>query len=293
MNIIGFLFILILIFASSAHGIFLKYYGKNYPGDEGDSNLVYSAVLGLFVAFITFAVSGFTFKFSVLSLILGVINGIAVIVFNRTLASGTELGSYSILMISALSSGIIMPLCASLILDGLPGVLKLVGILLMLVAFVLLCVDFKDKTKAKPGFYLACAGVFLSNGTYGVLNALENRFDNGIYNNEFIIVTYVTAAVVSSLLLLLNKRSRFICAYRQTKKSLVFNLLGAFCTAVLINFLMLTFEYISPEIVYTVMNGGTIVASAFLSLTLFKERISFQKWCGIAVATVSVVVLAL
>lgn len=120
-------------------------------------------MLGIFVAFITFAVSGFVFRFSVLSLVLGLINGIAVIIFNRTLAAGTELGSYSIVMISALSSGIIMPLCASVILDGLPGVLKLVGILLMLLAFVLLCVDFKDKTKAKPGFYFACAGVFLSN----------------------------------------------------------------------------------------------------------------------------------
>ena len=293
MSIIGFAFILILIFASSAHGVFLKYYGKNYPGEESDSNLIYSAVLGFAVAFITFAVSGFNFKFSVLSLILGFVNGIAVIIFNRTLATGTELGSYSIVMISALSSGIIMPLCASVILDGLPGVLKLVGILLMLVAFVLLCVDFKDKTKAKPGFYIACIGVFLSNGTYGILNALENRFESGIYNNEFIIVTYVTTAFVSSVILFFKKRSKAIYAYRQTGKSLIFNLLGAACTALLINFLMLTFKYISPEIVYTVMNGGTIVVSAFLSLLLFKEHINFQKWCGIVVAVFSVVILAL
>lgn len=293
MNIVGFLFILILIFASSAHGVFLKYYRKNYPGDEADSNLIYSAVLGFFVAFVTFAVSGFSFRFSVLSLVLGFVNGIAVIIFNRTLASGTELGSYSIVMISALSSGIIMPLCATVILDGVPGILKLVGIVSMLAAFVLLCVDFKDKTKAKPGFYLACLGVFLSNGTYGILNALENRFESGAYNDEFIIVTYVTTALLSSIILFFNKRSKAVLAYRQTHKSLAFNLLGAGCTALLINFLMLTFKYISPEIVYTVMNGGTIVVSAFLSLLLFKERISLQKWCGIAVAVVSVVVLAL
>ncbi len=117
--------------------------------------MIYSTVLGLYVVFITFAVSGFYFKFSVLSLVLGFVNGIAVIVFNRTLASGTKPGSYSIVMISALSSGIIMPLCATVILDGFPGILKLVGIVLMLAVFVLLCVDFKDKTKAKPGFYLA------------------------------------------------------------------------------------------------------------------------------------------
>ncbi len=308
----GVFLLILLVFAGSLHGVFLGFYNKNYPGDKKDASHVYSAMLGLIVAFISFAAAGFSFSFSWLSLAMGVVNGIAVILYNYFLAKGTELGSYAILMISALSSGILLPLAANAILGDTFAPLTLIGIAVMLVAFILLSFDFKallkkarennssesyasekPNQKAKMAYIVCVILIFISNGTYGILNSFEERFEASAHTDEFIVFTYLTTTVLSLAMLMLNKRKLTVAPMKQTKKSALFLVLGALCITALINLLMIVFKTIPSEVVYTVNNGGTLVLSAFLSLFIFRERISVQKWIGIAVAAVSMVLLAL
>ena len=293
MDFLGVILLIVLIFPGTLHGIFLNFYNRNYPGEEADATHVYSSFLGLIVAFVSFAIDGFSFNFSWLSMLMGIINGFAVLIFNRCLAKGTELGSYSITMISALAAGVLMPLLATVVFEGSPGYLKLIGIAIMLVAFVLICVDFKEETKAKAGFVGACIGVAISNGAYGVLNSLEERFESGIHSDEFILFTYLTLSVASFVILMARNRRFTLAPLKQTRKSMLFLILGSLCIAANINLIMLVFKFVSSEIAYTFINGGTLVVSALLSLIIYRERISLQKWIGIAAASASMVILAL
>jgi multidrug transporter EmrE-like cation transporter len=46
-------------------------------------------------------------------------------------------------------------------------------------------------------------------------------------------------------------------------------------------------------VLYTMENGGVMVASALLALALFREKINLQKWIGIIVAAGSTVLLTI
>ena len=288
------LLLFLMIAASTLHGIFLNSYNANYPGADKNKSPVYSSILGLLVAFITFAVRGFDFDFSWIAVGLGLVNGVAVALFNYFLGKGSELGPYSFVMVSALSAGIIMPLMLSVVLDGFPGIFSLLGVLVMLIAFVLLCVDFKNKVKPHKAFYPTCILLALVNGTYGVLNALEKRIEHGAHDDEFIITTYLTTSVVAIVLLICQNRRKTLSVFRQTPKSILFAILGAACISANINLMMVTLGYKNFEtILFTVLNGGTLVLSALLSLLLYREKINLQKWCGIAVAAASMALFAI
>ncbi len=298
--------LILLVSAGSLHGVFLGFYNKKYPGSPNTASHVYSAILGLIVAFVSIAVSGFRFSFSWPSFGMGVLNGIMVILYNYFLAKGTERGSYALLMIAALSSGILLPLAANAILGDKFEPLTLIGIGVMLAAFVLLSIDFKalaeskrsgtaEKTKGKLNIaYIIClVFVFISNGAYGILNSFEGRFEDSRHKTEFIVFTYVTAALVSLVLMMVSQRKFSFKPLKQTKSSALFLILGALCITALINILLLLLQRaeITTEVIYTVNNGGTLVLSAFLALFIFKDKISLQKWIGIGVAAVSMVLL--
>ncbi len=294
--------LILLVASGSLHGVFLGFYNKNYPGDKSTASHVYSAILGVIVAFVSIAVSGFKFSFSWLSLGMGVLNGIMVILYNFFLAKGTARGSYALLMIAALSSGILMPLAANAILGDTFKPLTLIGIAVMLVAFVLLSVDFKEMAEAKGqqknkklniAYIISLIFVFISNGTYGILNSFEARFEASEHKTEFIVFTYLTAALVSLALMMVSSRKFSFMPIKQTKKSSLFLVLGALSITSLINVLMLLLarQKITTEVIYTVNNGGTLVLSAFLALFIFKDKISVQKWIGIGVAALSMVLL--
>ncbi len=297
------LFLILLVSAGSLHGVFLGFYNRHYPGNKDTASHVYSAMLGVIVAFVSIAVAGFKFSFSWLSFGMGVLNGIMVILYNYFLAKGTARGSYAFLMIAALSSGILMPLAANAILGDTFEAFTLIGIAVMLVAFVLLSIDFKalmaagDKPKSKlnVAYVISLIFVFISNGAYGILNSFENRFEGSLHKTEFIVFTYLTTAVVSLVLMMVGQRKFTLAPLKQTKRSALFLVLGALSITILINILMLLLErkVITTEVIYTVNNGGTLVFSAFLALFIFKDKISLQKWIGIAVAAVSMVLLSI
>ena len=65
MDFLGVILLIVLIFPGTLHGIFLNFYNRNYPGEEADATHVYSSFLGLIVAFVSFAIDGFSFNFSI------------------------------------------------------------------------------------------------------------------------------------------------------------------------------------------------------------------------------------
>ena len=291
---IGVLLVVLMIAVYSVHGIFLKKFNEFYPGDERDSSLSYTTILGIIVALISFAVSGFKFKFSLDCLILGVVCGLLVTAYNFSLSKAIESGPYSVSTIFQLSGGILVPLFATMVAFGeFPSWLQLIGIAVMFVAFVLICLNFKEKSTVQKGFYVAAAFVFLSNGFASFVMALADRVEEGAYSKEFVVITYVVSSLSSFIILLVTKRGKPLAAFRQTPMSTLFAVLGSLSIAGGINLLMVCLRFVSESVLFTVQNGGVLVLSGILSMIIFKEKISLQKWIGIAIAAVSMALLAM
>jgi len=308
-----YLLILPVILVYSFQGIFMKIYSNNYTPNAEDSSTVYSVINGLFVALCTlvfrFIMRGFGFNLTPTVLILAAVNVAALFFFNKALVEASARGPYAMVSIFMLSGGIVIPLAVSLFYGESLNLTRYIGIVVMFVAFVLLCYERGEQTEKKPGFYLYCIALAVANGIYGTILTLEKTYEEGVNNDELIILTYFFTAAVSVVLLLLKNRrgalalskesderekpARFIDAFRLNWRAVAFALGGSTCTAIGINLLALCLQYINVGVLYTIENGGVMVASALLALALFREKINLQKWIGILVAAGSTVLLTI
>ncbi len=318
-----YLLILPVILVYSFQGIFMKIYSNHYTPNVEDSSTVYSVINGLFVALCTlvfrFIMRGFGFNLTPTVAILAAVNVAALFFFNKALVEASARGPYAMVSIFMLSGGIVIPLAVSLFYGESLNLTRYIGILVMFVAFVLLCYERGEQTEKKPGFYLYCIALAVANGIYGTILTLEKTYEEGVNNDELIILTYFFTAAVSVVLLLLKSRkaartlgpdsadkpadteqdeeqgkpARFIDAFRLNGRAIAFALGASTCTAIGINLLALCLQYINVGVLYTMENGGVMVASALLALALFREKINLQKWIGILVAAGSTVLLTI
>ena len=309
-----YLLILPVILLYSFQGIFMKIYSNHYTPNAEDSSTVYSVINGLFVALCTlvfrFVMRGFGFNLTPTVVILAAVNVAALFFFNKALVEASARGPYAMVSIFMLSGGIVIPLAVSLFYGESLNLTRYIGIAVMFAAFVLLCYERGEQTEKKPGFYLYCIALAVANGIYGTILTLEKTYEEGVNNDELIILTYFFTAVVSVVLLFIKtkrapaistdseekpatEQPRFIDSFRLNGRAVAFALGASTCTAIGINLLALCLQYINVGVLYTMENGGVMVASALLALVLFREKINLQKWIGIIVAAGSTVLLTI
>ena len=309
-----YLLILPVILLYSFQGIFMKIYSNHYTPNAEDSSTVYSVINGLFVALCTlvfrFVMRGFGFNLTPTVVILAAVNVAALFFFNKALVEASARGPYAMVSIFMLSGGIVIPLAVSLFYGESLNLTRYIGIAVMFAAFVLLCYERGEQTEKKPGFYLYCIALAVANGIYGTILTLEKTYEEGVNNDELIILTYFFTAVVSVVLLFIKtkrapaiatdseekpatEQPRFIDSFRLNGRAVAFALSASTCTAIGINLLALCLQYINVGVLYTMENGGVMVASALLALALFREKINLQKWIGIIVAAGSTVLLTI
>ena len=309
-----YLLILPVILLYSFQGIFMKIYSNHYTPNAEDSSTVYSVINGLFVALCTlvfrFVMRGFGFNLTPTVVILAAVNVAALFFFNKALVEASARGPYAMVSIFMLSGGIVIPLAVSLFYGESLNLTRYIGIAVMFAAFVLLCYERGEQTEKKPGFYLYCIALAVANGIYGTILTLEKTYEEGVNNDELIILTYFFTAVVSVVLLFIKTKRApaiatdsvekpateqpcFIDSFRLNGRAVAFALGASTCTAIGINLLALCLQYINVGVLYTMENGGVMVASALLALALFREKINLQKWIGIIVAAGSTVLLTL
>ncbi len=296
--LINILLIFTMIAVYSLHGVFVKLYSAEYPGRPQDASSVYTVMLGVIVTIITLCVSGFNMSPNLYTWIFGIVNGVSIFFFNYSMVESSKRGSYALLMIFALAGAIILPIIVTAIAFGeVPSILQIVGIAIMFIAFFLMCHEGKFKAQRKPGYYFFCIMLAVSNGIFGTVNALPKFFERDlsitVNSTDLVIIEYVVTAIMSLIILLVNKKGKILPSFRQKPKSMLFAVLGAACITAGINLLMVCLDFVDVAALYTVQNGGMLMLSALWSLILFKEKLNVKKWIGIVIATISTVLLAI
>lgn len=291
------LLVAVLILVYTAHSLFASLFSKHYPGEHGEASRVYSVYYGLIVSLATLAASGFVPKISWLTLLLGIANGVAVMLYNLSLIGAAERGPYSVVMVFSLFGGILVPLAVSVVAyrEHLTPV-QWAAILIMLVAFVFLNIGKKGeklKDSVKKGFFALCLLQFCANGAYGTLLSVQERLTEGTENNGMTVVTYAVVFLLSALLLALRRRERMMTDLRLNRKSVACLIIctGAVTAGIMI--LMHCLSLMNVAVLYTVENGGVLLLSVILSAFLFREKMTVSKGFGIVLSVVSMVLLGL
>ena len=112
-----------------------------YPGKPERSSPVFSVIYGLSVTVITFAialVTGASLHFSWQTLLMGLVNGIVLALYNLLLLRTSSMGPYSIVMLFLLAGGICFPMFYNLLRGVALPLPSWIGIGVMLAAFLLI-----------------------------------------------------------------------------------------------------------------------------------------------------------
>ena len=278
-----------------------KKYSDNYPGDPETTSPIFTIVSGLIVALVSFAVSGFSFSAGWTTVLLGLLNGIALYGYNMSLIKASQSGSYSVLMVYNIAGGIIIPsLIAVAFFDDTLTWIQIVSVLAIFAAVYMISVK-KDgasaeasssETKGSKLFPVFCLLLAICNGAYGSLLDAQQRLVETSEREEMIALTFISAVLLSAITLGVQKKKAFISSFKQTKISLIFLITCSLIVATAVNLLVYLIPLVNITVLYTFDCAGVMLLSVLLSCIFFKEKLSVTNIIGCVIMAAAFVCLS-
>ncbi len=236
-------------------------------------------------------------KISGFTLMLGILFGIitAIQFFFALLSYESGPFSYTSVIISL--STIIPALSGYLIWNESISFVQIIGMVLMLLCF-LLSVDFsKSDKKTSAVWFLYVFIAFIATGFIGVMQKWHQSSEYKAELDGFLIIAFLTAFVFSAagsfFALLKSKKEGKEKFSKQdvSPSALVLMILCGMCAAANNKFNLYLSGIMDSAIFFPVVNGGGMILSAITSLFMFKEKFTRQKWLGIAIGVIAVILL--
>lgn len=273
----------------SFQSLFCRMYTNARRGEGAlQFTVVYAATAGI----CTLALNGFSYKPSLITLGLGLINAMVLLTYNVSMVKCGNLGSYAFMMICVLSGGILVPMVYDMLyLHGTFSPLQIVAVVLMLVSFVFMNLD-GVKAKKNMRYLMWCGVLFVINGLYGVFMNLQQTLMNFTQRSEMIITTFLGMGVVTAVFELIFARKEFLVGFHMEKKAVVPMLLSSVSATVAVNMLMVMMKSVNITVLSVINNGGVLVLSAVFAFTLFKEKLALHTVVGILASCASIVMLS-
>ena len=287
--------IALLILLYSLQTLFCKFYSQRYPGEKAYSSDVYTLFYGLIVAFLSFCMNGFSCHAGFLTIGLAVLNATMLVVYNLSLIRATAQGSYSIVTISMLFGGILVPLAESTVIFNTKlNFWQLGAIFLMLVAFICLNWEGIRGNGQRPplSFYLFCVLLFISNGIYSAILDVPQKLGNG-EKNELVILTFLFSGLFSILALGIKTKGKILPSLKQTKLSALFLLCCCLIATFAVNLYIYCLSLVDVAVLAALDNGGVLLVSVLFSCIFFREKIKPSKGIGIVLALCSIIILSI
>lgn len=295
--------IALVILLYTLQSLFTRLYTDYYPGDKGLTTPVFAVVCGLIVTVVSFIFSGFSFSCGWLTVLLGVLNAFVLYGYDAFIIKASSTGPYSILMTFSLSGGIIIPAIVSWVSNFKENFsfVQLFAIAIIFISVFMITSKKEDAEnkeelkKHKTFFLIICALLGLANGLYGVLLNLQQELTGHLdlegnliapEKEEMVVITFIGAALISLVQLLVKEKKNTLKAFKQTKLSLTFLLLAAAVSALAINALVIALEGVNETVVYTFDNAGVLLLSAIASAVFFKEKLSKLNIAGCLLVSV-------
>ncbi len=288
---IAFMALIIILYAFQ--NFFCKRFSLGYPGK--DSTAVLTIIGGIIVVVVTFLFSGCTFSAQALTVILGIVNAVALYFYNDFLLKASVSGPYSVLIVFAVFGGISLPALTKWIgfNDKMTGP-AMCFLAIILVAVYLMSVKPSDENtsvtnKITLKFLLYSVGLFICNGSYASILALQQELTGEAEKEELIMVTFAAAALFSFVSLIV-KKSNLKSVFTMSKSAIVNLLVYALSAGFAINSLVIILLLeVNTGVLLAVQNAGVMLVSVIFSLVFFKEKLTKMNIVGCFFMTVGLV----
>ena len=288
MHMVLLMFVMVVLY--SFQSLFLRFYTS---ARKGSGAIQFSVFYAAFAGICTLAVNGFSYRPSLTTLLLGLLNAMVLLTYNISMLRCGALGSYAFMMICNLSGGILVPMLYDrLYLGNRFSPVQLIAIALMLVSFIVMNLD-GVREKKNLRYLVWCGVLFLVNGLYCIFMNLQQTLMQFTQRNEMIITTFLGMTVLTTLFELVFARKEFIEGFRMDRKAIVPMLLSSISATLAVNLLMVVMKNINVTVLNVVNNGGVLVFSSIYAFTIFREKLEKHTIIGILTACASIVMLSL
>lgn len=277
-------FMALIIVLYTFQNFFCKRFSLCYEGK--DSTPVLTIVGGIIVVGVTFFFSGCVFSAQALTVILGIVNAVVLYGYNDFLLKASVSGPYSVLIVFAVFGGISVPALAKWIGFGeaMTGPAMCFLAIIMVSVYLMSVKPSGEDTAATNRitlkFLLYSVGLFVCNGSYAAILALQQELTGEAEKEELIMVTFAVAAIIS-LISLIVKKASFKNVFRMKKSAFINLIIYAMSAAFAINSLVIILLLeVNTGVLLAVQNAGVMLVSVIFSLTFFKEKLTKMNTIG-------------
>ena len=257
---------------------------------------LFNCVVSISCATSLFLISGVP-KISGFTLMLGILFGLITFVQFVFILMSYEFGPFSYTSVIISLSMVIPALSVYFIWGEKIAPVQIAGMLLMLVCFSL-SVDFgKDSKKASGVWFLFVFLAFLTTGFIGIMQTWHQSSEYKDELDGFLTTAFLFSFIFSALgfivTVLLQRKRKTLKPIRADLSPLIVILMalcGIFAAAN--NKLNLYLSGVMDSAVFfPIVNGGGMLLSAMVSLFIFKEKFTRQKWLGIIIGITAVIMI--
>ena len=282
-----------IIFLYSFQTLFCTLYDRYYPGRPEWTSPVFCILESGIIVLITWALNGFHFHPSPLTLLFGALNALMLFGYNISIIEAGKRGSFAFFNVAKSYGSILVPLGYSvLFLREGTSVPQWIGVGLMLIAFLLMNREDNAFEKPKKGYWVFCALLFFTNGMYSVFVKMQTVVSEG-ESAEMIMLTFGIMGILAAIRLFGAERSGALRAFRQTRRSAVFLAACLVSAALAVNGMVYILPHLNSVVYFTAVNGGVLLLSCLYAFLLFHEKPTVRKIVGMLAAIVSVTLLSL
>ena len=288
-------FFALIITLYTFQNFFCKKFSLTYGGDGKNTTPVFTIVGGLVVVLVTFFFADCRFSAQPVTIILGLVNAAALYFYNDFLLKGSLCGPYSVLTVFAVFGGITMPAAVKWIgfSDKMTGPAMCFVVIIMIAVYLMSNKPKDDSTdvtnKITPKFLLFSIGMFVTNGSYSSILALQQELSGESEKEELIIITFGIGAIVS-LIKLIASKTNVLKAMKMSGKAFLNLMIYALSAAFAINSLVIIMLLdINVGVLLAAQNAGVMLLSVIFSVIFFKEKMSKINVIGCVIMTIGLV----
>ena len=288
---LSYLLLGVMILMYTLQSIFTRKYSDHYPHQEEFASPVFTIFSGITVVIISIIMCKFSFEASWQTVLLGVINGFSLILYNTAFIKASRTGPYSVLMVFVIAGGILIPTAVGAIaFSDRITLVRIICMAVVLVAVPFVCMK-DERTKQQKGFFIACALLGIGNGLYGTMLDVQQRLTGAGEKEEMVAITFFVAVVISCIVLFAQQKRRFFSVMKQTKRSAFYLALASLVVAGAIHLLTAMLGMMDLALLYTFDNSGVLMFSVLCSWIFFKEKLSLKNWLGCAAMCIALTLM--
>ncbi len=291
----NYILLTVSVISTMISGIINSTYGKKKAHNEADFQLlnlissVFSMVIILITALVMSAEAPSLFTLG-LGLVFGTVTALGTVFTVKALSIGPV--SYTTLITTA--SMIIPALSGWAFFNEEIGVVKILGILLMLVSVALSVLNKDEDKRRATAKWLALA---LTAGAFvGLVGVIQKTHQSSAHSGElmyFLVIAFAFSSIYSAFMLLKKRRKNIkpqVSLSPRKSTVYLFPLLGV--TVAISNMINLYLSGVLSSIVFfPVVNGSNLLLMLIVSVVLFRERLSKTQWAGFVIGCGAIALL--